>query len=242
MIMKILLDFLQYIPLILLSGIILFILSLYTKSFKEKDDLIEVNLLRANRLVDSLWLLAAAFVFIVVIFVQFDIEATFLTPIGMILAALIASASVMKSIANTEKIEKNKLDREKYKNIVMLKLLLSNANSVLDKYKDVQPLQITRSEHDEERLFEIYKALADKDLLSSLSKEDQNKIMILHSYLIQIVQFLRERENYEENTDNPYTSDRGQIDVLINDFSNTSNYFINVLYENAQRTIEKLKP
>lgn len=160
------------------------------------------------------WTVAALFaVFIVHLIETNHDRAVAFAPLGMMIAALIASASVMKNIAETKANESEKLNREIFKNKNMLNMLLLNISASLDKYKKIEPGKIYKLDHDIQRLKELYKSLIDKDILSTLDIDNQYLVFEIYTKLINIVTMLSERENFRQ------VQEREQIDKYITDLS-----------------------
>lgn len=95
----------------IMTGIIIAPLLVYT----DKKLPIENSVSNATHLLNSAWILGALFAVLIYLLInQSDTAiATALAPLGMMIAALIASASVMKNIAETKANDLTKGDKEK---------------------------------------------------------------------------------------------------------------------------------
>lgn len=160
---------------------------------------------------------------------------------GILTGASLASLGVLKTIANTQKIEADKLKREIDKNKNMLRMILINTSAMLHKFKDKRPGEIRITPHDIEILKEIYKSLIDKDLLSILDKEDENAIFQIYNLLIKIVKLLDARATFSNEREEGETySEQEKSDVYVTDFSNTAMHFIDEYFrKNYPLMIEK---
>lgn len=154
-----------------------------------------------TRLLNFFWIIALIFIIYIILLITNELPSflsfndtdntgkTLLSAVGISLSAFIASASVMKSIANTNNIEQNKLHSEKVKSITFLTIHLAqtyNKLKVLDDFLESEFNSRDNSNHfyiDRELIVECRRffisneqVIRDKEVLYNLEWDIINKL------------------------------------------------------------------
>lgn len=168
-----------------------------------------------------------------------------LAPIGIMLSALLASLSVLKSISNTNRIEQNKkVEEEKgIKNRLefyfnQMKFILYHYKLIEDGIKNIENIKSEKSIDEENKLF---KDIFDKlDILQSKIYSDSSIISIIDSDIlakvetnIRVLKELNLKETLNNSKEKNLSSQKDEI-------FNTLNNFIILIQKNHNLNLVKI--
>lgn len=164
------------------------IISYYDQSFKENNAYDKTNLF----LVTS-WIAAAVFTIVLFLILLFDTNtsgngtstAQALTPIGMMIAALIASASVMKNIAETKAHDIAKSEKEKLRKRVFAFNIIETINLTVESLSETIDKELMVVLHldfkeNMQTVNKLLESIFSESILPFISESEQNKILVFY--------------------------------------------------------------